>query len=168
MEKFSEYTPSFAHSTNYDYNYQFGYACQTGNVDNILYLITNNHQKIDFEYEENYPIRAACEFGHVNVVKFLTLKYDVDLTARDNYAIKYASQNGHLDVVKFLLEEYSHIIDPTADNNYAIRHATHNKHFEIASLLSENLNVCDTWDFKIEELDEVKHKKNCCSSCILL
>jgi len=51
---------------------------------------------------DNYAIRFATAFGHLEVVKYLCSLPGVNPAADDNCAIRYAAKKGHLEVVNFL------------------------------------------------------------------
>ena len=52
----------------------------------------------------NWAIRLASYYGHLEVVKVLLADPRVDPSVWNNYAIRLASENGHLEVVKELLK----------------------------------------------------------------
>ena len=56
----------------------------------------------DSRADDNYALRLAAEYGHVDVLKWLHETFgltDVDARADDNYALRYAAENVHLDVL---------------------------------------------------------------------
>ena len=57
--------------------------------------------------QDNYAIRYAAEYGHLDVVKYLMEgvdeKYGIDPASENNWTIQCAASNGHLDVVKYLM-----------------------------------------------------------------
>ena len=67
----------------------------------MKYLVSKG---ADITAHDNYAIRAASDYGHLNVVKYLVSK-GADITAQDNYAVCWANNNSHLDVVKYLISK---------------------------------------------------------------
>jgi hypothetical protein len=55
--------------------------------------------------DNQYPLRWACQGGHVEVVKLLLADPRVDPSAGNQYAIVWATENSHLQVVKLLLDD---------------------------------------------------------------
>ena len=79
----------------------FQRACEIGKTDIVKSLLPH----IDPSAHNNYAIRLASRFGHLEIVKILLQDSRVDPSAFNNYAIQWASENGHLEVVKFLLQD---------------------------------------------------------------
>ena len=91
-------------------------------------------------YNNNYPIRWACLYGKIDIVKYLMDKWShlIDITNDDNYAIRYACRNGHINLVVYLMEKWSNLIDISANNNNAICWACINNNIDIVKYLMEN------------------------------
>ena len=66
------------------------------------------------------PLHWAAYYGHLEVVKYLLSRDDVDADVRNNYdgytPLVFAAQRGHLEVVKYLLSRDD--VDADAQNNY--------------------------------------------------
>ena len=147
--------------------YDICFACKRGEIDSVLKLLADDPD-LDICVEDDYPFRAACEHGHLNIIKFLLVYSQVNAAACDNYALKHAALNGHLDVVQYLLKNCP-TVDPSAENNYAIRWATHCGHYKIAKILAENDRVSETWDFVMPEIDEMdESEKTKCCGCVII
>ncbi len=118
----------------------FGDDCERETV----FLYPQLH-KVDPTKDNNYPLRSASKYGHVEVVRLLLNDPRVDPSDKDDYSIGVASENGHTDVVRLLLQHPK--TNPSADNNHAFNHACRRGHMEIAKLLlsdprfnDENIN----------------------------
>ena len=85
----------------------------------------------DVSAADNWAVRGASMYGHLDVVKYLVSK-GADVIADDNAAVCLASECGHLDVVKFLVSKGA---DVTTRKNYAIRKASGNGHLDIVKYL---------------------------------
>jgi ankyrin repeat protein len=83
--------------------------------------------------DDNYPIRYASEYGHIEIVKILLKDKRVDPSAEYNFAIGHAARYGHTEVVKLLLNDKR--VDPSANDNFAIRYAAYGGHTEIVKML---------------------------------
>jgi len=69
----------------------------------LLYDTDITRDGVDIIADDNYAVRWASEYGHLDVVKYL-VEHGADITADNNYAVRWASLNGHLEVVKYLVE----------------------------------------------------------------
>ena len=89
--------------------------------------------------DDNYAIRRAAQFGHVDVVRYLCelpVNRGVHPGADDNYAIRWAAHNGHVDVVRYLCELHGDRgVHPGADGHYAIRWAAVRGHVDVVRYL---------------------------------
>jgi ankyrin repeat protein len=141
------------------------WACSCGNLNLVKYFVKIGANPCPpANYYNDYPLGAAFEKGHFEVVKFLVekgaevkvywdlpfrtaalkgyleiVKYFVekgaDVNIDDDYAICAASVRGHLDVVKFLVQKGA---DVKAKNNYPVVEAFYNGHYEIVDYLLQN------------------------------
>jgi len=100
-------------------------------VDNIQMLIDEG---ADVHADNDYTLRRASLYGHLEVVKVL-LENGADVHAENDEALQWASEYGRLEVVKVLLENDA---DVHANNDYALRWASLNGHVEVVKLLLEN------------------------------
>lgn len=82
--------------------------CMYGDLRSIkkMFLTPSIKEKIDFNYQDGTPLRQACHYGHLEVVKFLlndcALINDCIYDAIDQALINACFQN-HIEVVKYLL-----------------------------------------------------------------
>ena len=77
-------------------------AAEQGNTDFVSYLCAIPN--IRPAYNDNYPLIAAAEGGHLDTVRFLAslpLSDKVDMGARNQYPLYVAAAYGHLEVVRF-------------------------------------------------------------------
>ena len=97
--------------------------------DLIDILITKNAANI---IKKIYKTKLCCNrifqwaarYGHLEVVKFLAVLSNIDVTTNDNYAIDWAVKNGHLD------------IDASIDNNRIICSAAESGHLDVVKYLA--------------------------------
>ena len=71
--------------------------CKNGNLEEILKVITDQ--------SKDQILRFVCEYGHLEVVKYLVEKCGADVRSDNDLAVKMASGNGHLELVKYLVEK---------------------------------------------------------------
>jgi ankyrin repeat protein len=62
-------------------------------------------ERVDPATGNNFAIKMASEYGHLEVVKLLLEDRRADPAAESNDAVGSASREGHLEVVKLLLKE---------------------------------------------------------------
>ena len=55
----------------------------------------------DVHARDDYALRLASEYGHLETAKFL-IENGADVHARDDEALRWASERGHLEVIKYL------------------------------------------------------------------
>ncbi|KAI8621408.1 ankyrin repeat-containing domain protein [Chytriomyces sp. MP71] len=114
-------------------NRAFRWACDFEHVDAARCLLeTGKVNPGDFN---NYPLRVACNYGHLAMVQFLLSLHDprIDAAADNNFAIGAASANGHSSVVAVLLQCPG--VYPGASNNYSLRMSCRNNHADVVDLL---------------------------------
>ena len=78
-------------------------ACKTGKTEIVKYLAKN--PQIDINVRDVLlcsSLVLAAEYGHMNVVKFLTQQSDLDLYDATEYAIYIAKLNKHFEIVDYL------------------------------------------------------------------
>ena len=63
------------------------------------------NEKVDPTYNDNYPIRMACQGGSIKIVKLLLAIPEVDPSDCDNYAILMASKNRNHKIISLLLDD---------------------------------------------------------------
>uniref|UniRef100_A0A6B2L1N4 Uncharacterized protein n=1 Tax=Arcella intermedia TaxID=1963864 RepID=A0A6B2L1N4_9EUKA len=73
-----------------------------GRVRRTSYTPTTRHKsRVDLAAKDHYPLRSACTFGHVGLVKFLMENLHVNDKVL-NGCIKIAKEKGHNQVVELL------------------------------------------------------------------
>ena len=85
-------------------------ACTSGDVAAGVNLVTERHAPASEQDEESglTPLVAACEAGHMEVVKYLIEREGVDpeQAARDGTTpLHAAARGGHVEVVQYLIDE---------------------------------------------------------------
>lgn len=83
---------------------------------------------------ENMLFKIACFNGHLEIVRMLCDRKNVDPSSDSNYAIKCASEGGFVEIVRLLLSDKR--VDPYANLNYAIRKAHKHGHVEVTQILA--------------------------------
>lgn len=110
----------------------------------VAYLCTTC-APVDIRADGNLILRAACENGHLAVVRHLCGYYRLtrgDLRACNNHALRAASQNGHAEIVRYLVEVGGlGAADARAVDNQALRAASRNGHAEIVRYLGEEVGL---------------------------
>lgn len=126
---------------------------------------------------DNYVICHACEYGHVDIVRFILDNYShvINIKANDGYSLYFACTNQHIEVVKLIFNKYCHIIDfPISDdftpfclacelglyklfdfiiNNYNVNVAYNNNHsIKKASICGYDDIVCYLVDLHLEKI----------------
>lgn len=83
-------------------------ACLNGDLDVVNYLITTFADKININepnLSNNRPFYFAAGAGHLDIVKYLASKPEIDINASNSChftALHNAAGKGHLNVVKYL------------------------------------------------------------------
>ena len=102
--------------------------CKKGNLDDILSLINQGCDK-------NNILMYMCQFGYLEVVKYLIEKCGADVRFKNDWPVQWASGNGHLEVVKYLVEKCK--VNVRADTHWAVRVASRNGHLKVVKYLVE-------------------------------
>ena len=82
---------------------------------------------------DDEAIRSASIRGHIEIVRLLLERPEVDISARNNEALRFASMAGHTDIVRMLLKRPE--VNPVAKKSWAIRLASMNGHTDIVRML---------------------------------
>jgi hypothetical protein len=95
---------------------------------------------LNFQVEDEYPIRVACTNGHQDVVAFLILQGKVNFQAENNEGFRQACENGHLALVQWLYNHGPKVGAPMTNriyayDDYAFRKACRNDHLAVAQWL---------------------------------
>lgn len=101
--------------------------------------------KLKFQHYSNYQLNnvfiQACEYGYLDVVKYLLTSTELtkhaNIHAHDDAGFRWACENGHLDIVKYLLTspELTEHADIHAYNDYGFRSACEYGHLDIVKYL---------------------------------
>ena len=99
-------------------------ACTSGDVAAVVNLVTERHASASEPQDEESgltPLVAACEAGHIEVVKYLLERESVDpeQTAKDGTTpLHAAARGGHVEVVQYLIDEKRVNHDSTDKNGF--------------------------------------------------
>ena len=107
------------------------------NPNTVKYLVEN---KADIHAENNFYIRWASEYGHLDIVKYL-VDNKADIHAENNYSVRLASYNGHLETVKYLVENNANIHSDDKSiilSGCSVVLASQNDHFDVVRYLIDN------------------------------
>jgi ankyrin repeat protein len=82
----------------------------------MLKILLNNTQKIRIHGHHEYAFQMACNYGHIDIIKYLlniSEKYSskkIDIHIQNDYIFNSACYHGNIDIIKYLLdmsEKYS-------------------------------------------------------------
>lgn len=122
---------------NYRFQIRFYELIKFGNLEFLQEFYYSNLCRIDVSAENEQAFSYACEFGKLEIAKWLLqIQPNIDISAENEYAYRYASRNGHLEVVKWLFEIKSDI-DICVDNDFAFRNAYRNEHLDVTNWILE-------------------------------
>ena len=118
------------------------YAAVCGFSGVVDYLITLADGVIAEFRRSGYPLHAASDVGHAEVV-YLLLQHNVDVHAKltshfDWTSLHLASANGHAEVAKLLLDYGAYIDALSTSNSTPLKFASENGHLEVVRLLLIN------------------------------
>jgi len=129
--KISHNTP-FNYTSTYKYIYN---ACLNGNLQYIKDIY-----KYNTYINISKIFRNACEFGHLDIVKYtLNIKPNLNINAYNNYAFRYACYNGHLHILQFILK-ISPQINIHMNNEEPFRYAASKGYLHIIQYLMDYSN----------------------------
>lgn len=83
--------------------------------------------------DNNYPIRLASEYGHIDIVKLLLADKRVDPSYFYNLALLSACEKGYIKIVKLLLSDTR--VEANCNMNDPIFYAFKNNKDEIVNFL---------------------------------
>uniref|UniRef100_A0A1X7UND2 Uncharacterized protein n=1 Tax=Amphimedon queenslandica TaxID=400682 RepID=A0A1X7UND2_AMPQE len=119
---------SLLHSTDNDGKIPLHFACQSGNIQLVTFLI--NDMKCDVNAKDTRDqtcVTFTCFSGNLDLVQLLIQQYKLEPLATDKYgvtALHGAAQNGHTHILKWYSQEYSvDITNHTNNNKYTLAHA---------------------------------------------
>ena len=130
-----------------DVNFIFLRMCEFGNLKVIKYFLAKGY---NITYNNNYPVRLACENGHLEVVTYLVEECKSNPRSKDDWALCFAIVNGHLGVVKYLVEKCGGRLG-MEDSYWTIRDASINGYFEVIKYLVEKCGA--TLQYENERYD---------------
>jgi len=106
-------------------------ACRNNNLNDIIQCRQRN---FDLHFETEYPLQIACQYGNMDIVKFL-VEDGANIHADNELAFRWSCSHGKLEIVKYLLESTNYTINLYAETCNAMRYVCINNHFEIFKFL---------------------------------
>ena len=143
-------------------------AAAVGNINHVKKLLQNKMINLTIT---NKPIRLACEYGHINIVKILlddNRMNPFDITS-DDYNDEYiecpimvANENCHFDIIKLLLNDVRYNdLDNWSYKKYVndiLHNASINGNINMVQFIVEKFTVCrPRWDDRI--IDNYKNNR---------
>jgi ankyrin repeat protein len=90
---------------NYYSQNKFYELIRFGNLKCLQEYYEYHKKRIDVSAENEQAFSYACEFGHLDIAKWLLeIKPDIDVSAENEYAFRYACKNNHYDIQDWLLD----------------------------------------------------------------
>lgn len=99
---------------------KFFKACRKGDLATVRDL--SSHKDIDTHDQNEYALRLAVEYGHLDIARYLISECDADVHVDDEIILRNAVGDGNLQTIKYLVEECG--ADIHADNEAALNDAT--------------------------------------------
>jgi hypothetical protein len=105
------------------------------------YSLSNQNGKININILEDWAFVFACNFGHIEVAKWLYSLGGISISSI-NRAFCYSCEDGKLEVAKWLFD-LDKQINIHADNDYAFKMACMNGHINVSKWLYSLNNKID-------------------------
>ncbi len=136
-------------------NESFLNACRSGKIKIFTYLIDNFD--IDIADNDNFAIKNACNYGHLDVVNFLLDEKFNDKINLNN-CLSCAFRNGHIEVGKILLKD-PRVNCVENDNNAVYESIGNNRTNSLKILLDvpEIFEYMNNPDNKNDSIDLLNH-----------
>jgi hypothetical protein len=139
---------------------------KSGNLKELKILYKNGILTREVVEKQNYnfALLYACEYGHLNVCKWLYGTFQItkkEASIYDNLAFQNACENGHLEVCQWLYETFQITKEEIMLNyNYSFCYACCNEHYHIISFLCNTFCITED-DVKniIKEYPKEEQKK---------
>lgn len=110
-------------------------AAEFGFLNVVKYLCNVLHDNNADIVSASWAMTDAARNGHLEVVKYLVGRGDVNINDCHSFALRTAAHHGHLDVVIFLCE---HGADVSAYSHQVLSEAAYNGHTNILQYLLHN------------------------------
>ena len=138
-------------------SFQLGlhYACESGNLDIVQYLVDLNHDYSTRDKLGMTPLHYACKHGHLKIVQYFDkLQHNLSLNDDKNQTpMHLACIGGHYNVVEFLANKTCDFETKDVDNQSPRDYALKLGHFKIIKMFMS----FQTFD-PISEDTESNHK----------
>ena len=93
--------------TKTDYNLLFCYACESGDLRIVLYLLKIYSDYINFEYENQLALRHVFMNSHFDIINYLREYFQIYKIKPDYYAlIKSACISDNFEMVQYLFDNF--------------------------------------------------------------
>jgi hypothetical protein len=110
----------------------------------FIYEFSPSHDDIYF------CLRAAIRYGHLELIQWLFIAYNVNGRISNNSAIHYSCKYGHLEVAKWLTQHYKLTKDDIlAPDNKTLKCTYDNNKIEVAQWIIE------TFSMSIDEIGQL-------------
>jgi hypothetical protein len=90
---------------------------------------------------DDWELRRAADWGHLDTVKYLVEKCGADVHACDDLALRWAARSGHINVVKYLVSKGADVHADDDEDDEALLHAARNGHLDVVQYLVEECGV---------------------------
>jgi ankyrin repeat protein len=85
----------------------------------------------NYRSNNDYAVRRASEYGHIQVVKYL-ISVGADIHENNDIAVQWTSSYGHLEIVKYLVSVGANI---RCKKDISVQWASSNGHLEVVEYL---------------------------------
>jgi antitoxin component HigA of HigAB toxin-antitoxin module len=127
----------------------------------------------DLRTDDNIILLSSCEYGHLEIVKYLINTFDLKVEDTkgidDHDALQISCATGHLEIIKFLVDTFKLTAkDIKSYNNSALRLSCTHGHLEVVKYLVDtfkltaedarsNSNFALHWAYRNNHLEVVKY-----------
>ena len=126
VNKYPTYINQLIHSTDNDGQIPLHYACQSGNIQLVTFLIDTKCDVTAKNTCGSTCVMFASLSGNLDLVQLLIQQYKLEPLDGDQYgftALHAAAENGHICILEWYSQEYSVDITSHCDNNkYTLAH----------------------------------------------
>ena len=142
-------------SSNYSiYGGNIFKSCLFGNYDGVKWFIEKKNISKNIKIEktdkannfckDDTLIHVACANGHLEIVKYLIEKQDVDIEIKgfnERTPLHCACENGHLPIIEYLISKGANINSLDKHSNSILHYASSKGHLPIVKYLVEKQNI---------------------------
>lgn len=103
---------------NYIQHIRCLHDCRSGNLEGVKNAVESG-LNVDSDYRFTTPLGAACDNGHLHIVKYLVEQCKVDVNPPLSYLgetpLMFACLNKHIEVVHYLVDHGANVSVPIAE-----------------------------------------------------